>query len=610
MSKKKRKDRHLTEEREEFPSRAETPFVNFRLSFLFLVFCLVAGVFGVKIYQLTILKGPYYREASENNFLTRATLIAPRGRILDRAGRPLAINRPLFDVAMSPYRMRRERIEQSLRLAAELLGRPDLTGRLESILEQWPPWESITLAAGLTLDEVLPVLEHAYELPGVEVAPRYQRFYPVRDVTGLITGHVGSITRQTLDQFLERGYERTEKVGKLGAEFTFEEQLHGRNGQEAVIRDARGRPLRRWVDQPAQPGQTLILTLDLELQELAYKLLEGWKGAIIMMDPRDGAVLAAAARPAYDPNFPTRGSSYNRITQGNYPPGSVFKVVTAAGGLADGRPPSERFYCDGLYHVPGVRARFPCHFRWGHEWEDLYDALQHSCNVYFFAWAHRLGYPKMIEMSSAFGFGRRSNFELVTPVQESPGKLGGAEAFLGNVLQMGIGQGQLIEVTPIQMARAYAAIANGGTLHRPYIVKEVRTSTGELVRTGEAEVDSTLPLTLAQLDEIREGLRRVVHERGGTASRTGFKPEWKVAGKTGSAQTGRPGPTHAWFGSYAPYDDPEVAMLILVEQSGHGGEIAAPLARQLYAAYFGEPEPEIVPPPLHEADEEQAETED
>ena len=381
------------------PSRKEVPFVSGRLALLFLAFFAIMALFATQIYRLTVLQGPYYRSESENNFRTEVPIIAPRGKIYDRNRLPLAINERVFDVAMSPFNLTREEIETTVQRLAVLLNRPQLADRAEAVASLRPRWKSLTLVRDLQLDEVLPVQEQAFLLPGVIVQRSYRRIYPAGELAGNITGHVGMMSdRAEIAAFEARGYLRTEKIGRLNAEQSFETLLHGRNGLEEVFRDARGKPRSspRIIEQ-AQPGQTLILTLDLGLQQLAHALLEGHNGVIIAMDPRDGAILAMAQRPNYDPNRPTQGYQVNKAYRGLYPPGSTFKIVTAAAGLKAGHLPTESVYCNGAIYLS--RWRFPCHLRWGHGSETLYDALMHSFNVYFYTWARagNIGFQGIVE---------------------------------------------------------------------------------------------------------------------------------------------------------------------------------------------------------------------
>jgi penicillin-binding protein 2 len=598
----------IEREEEEHPTRDDVPFVSRRLVVLSVLFGLVLSLYGAQLYKLTVLRGPEYQKFSENNFLLSSPLVPPRGRLVDRHGAPLAINQLFYEVQMSPYKLEPKAIRATLEKLALLLGQPKIAGKAPAVIGLRPRWKSERLAEGLTLEQVLPVLEQSFLLPGVEVHPHYRRYYPEGSVTSLLTGFVASINPKEAEAFAEAGYMPDEKVGKQGAERTFEEILHGTVGQEVVVRDAHGRPRSRYVGEAAEPGQEVVLTLDLGLQRLADQLLQGWKGVIIAIDPRDGAIRALAARPNFDPNNPTPGilsgesTFVNRATSEVFAPGSTFKIVTATAGLLAGHSPKEVVDCDGMYHLPGVTKGFPCNVKWGHGSDDMYEGLQHSCNVFFYTWARAAGGERMLSAAAAFGFGQKTDIELAS--NEKRGTLGlppGEKPYAGDVLHMGIGQGRMIAVTPIQVARAYAALANGGKLLQPKLLQEVRLPTGEVDPDYglKPEVQGTLPLTDQQRGEILEGLREVVSEPRGTAHRAGLKPEWNVYGKTGTAQTGKPNvPANGWFACFAPGNNPEILFVILYEEAGHGGEMAAPVARQLLAYYFGQPEPVVQPPVL------------
>lgn len=586
----------------EAPSREEIPFIPRRLTVIVLLFCLVMALFAGRIYQLTILEGPKYRETSEFNFLLQEPIIAPRGRILDSKGRPLAINQTLFDVQMSPFHLKKHEIQATLDRLATLLKRPRIREKTQQILSLRPNWKTISLLDRklLTLSEVLPVLEQACDLPGIIPVSQYQRYYPAGPLAGSVTGHVGRYTKNQQEDFEAIGYLPDEKVGQQGAEQTFEELLHGVHGQWMVKRDAQGRPRDRYLDRACKPGAILTLSLDMDLQRLADALLGTYHGVVVAMDPRDGSVLAMASHPNYDPNHPmwirspqgVTYSPYNKPVNGTYAPGSTFKLVTAAAGLTAGYSPLETIDCYGKYVASGLKIKCT----WTHYDENLYEALQHSCNVFFLTWASRMSYDRMIDMSRAFGFGAPTNFELMPPGSEKPGVAGTTgKPYWGDKVQMGMGQGKLISVTPLQLLRSYAAISNGGILYRPRVLKEARLPDGTILEEGHPEEQGRLPLTDLQRGQILEGLRRVVNEEGGTASRYGIKQEWRVCGKTGTAQIGG-GKVNAWFVGFAPAENPTIALCILVEKSpAHGGEMCAPLARQLLAYYFGQPEPILYP---------------
>ncbi|MCE5229808.1 hypothetical protein LLG95_09460 [bacterium] len=605
------------QEPDEVPTRDDVPFVQGRLNILLLLFSLAMILFGMRMYKLTILEGPDRRRESEENFLREESIAAPRGRILDRYGRPLAINRTVFQVEMSPFNLGANEITSTVAAVAKLVGKPSVNQLANAVIRKRPRENSVTLAGGLTLDQVLPLLEERFQLPGVTVHTSYERVYPEGEVAGGVTGHVGGIPESELDSFLERGYLRDEMVGRSNAERTFESILRGTPGIEVVKRDHVGRTRARSLSKPVQPGDTIYLTLDLGMQRLAQALLGDWRGFIVAMDPSDGGVLAMAYNPGYDPNYPTRGHQFNPIYQKTRPingrfsgfaPGSTFKIVTAAAGLMAGFSPSEYINCGG-YTTLG-KTKFYCDQRWGHDDENFSDAMTHSCNIYFYTWGRRVGPTALTNMARGFGFGAPTGFELAPPGTENPGHVARPdvdEIYPGSVMHMAIGQGEMIAVSPIQMARAYAAICNGGILMRPRIIDRIRTAEDEPVTEiedadgsrrdiGIADPQGKLPLSGEARRTITDGLFRVTHDPTGTGRHGAFPPEWSVAGKTGTAQTGRKTPD-GWFVCYAPAEAPRIVIVVLVEESGHGGAIAAPLARQILAYWHGKPEPAIVPPP-------------
>lgn len=605
---------------DETPTRDDAPFMQGRLSLLVLAFGVVLVVFAMQVYKLTILQGPEYKKESEENFSRIESIAAPRGRILDRNGKPLAINRTVFQIDMAPLKLSAAEITSTVACVAKLVGKPSanqLARATADVIRKRPRENSVTLASGLTLDQVLPLLEERFLLPGVSVHTSYERVYPEGEVAGGITGHVGGIPESELDGFLEKGYLRDEMVGRSNAERTFESILRGTPGAELLSRDFLGRTRSRQLQKPVQPGDTIYTTIDLGLQRLADALLADWRGFIVAMDPQNGAVLCMSYHPGYDPNFPARGHQFNPIYQksrpirgrhNGYAAGSTFKIVTAAAGLTAGFSPSQVINCGG-YITLGGKTKFWCDQTWGHDDENFLEAMQHSCNIYFYTWGRAAGAKLLTDMARGFGFGAETGFELALPGGENPGHVAQPDIdpiYAGSVLHMAIGQGEMISVSPMQLVRAYSALCNGGTLLRPRIIEKIVTADdqpiGEIqgpdgtpMPVGAAQPQGKLPISEESRKTIVEGLWRVTHEPTGTGRHAGFKLDWNVCGKTGTAQTGRKTPD-AWFVCYAPAEKPDIVIVILIEESGHGGTYAGPLARQLLSYWRGTPEMEIVPP--------------
>lgn len=579
------------------PSRENTPHVAWRLWFLGLCGLAVLGGLGLRVYTLTVLKGPYFRELSENNYLSESPVSAPRGRIITADGTSIALNRILYKVEMGPYGLKSDDIRKSLDRLAELMNRPELRERADTVIKFRPSRdrERLTLASGLELDAVAPAIERAFELPGIVIETDYDRHYPFGPLFAHITGYSGAISEKQLKEYVDRGYLQQDSVGKIGAERQFEDSLRGHHGAQQVVRDAHGRPRSGHIIEPAQRGNDVVLTIDLRYQSLADALMADSKGTAIMMDPRDGAILALVSKLDYDPNYPTRGtgtgvtSSYNKVIRGHYAPASCFKLVTATAGLMNGRTPEETCFCGGRYILPGQKIHFWCDVRWGHGSLDLYEAIQKSCNVYFYRWSDQLGLDNMVKASQIYGFGAPSGIDLVPVGLETKGllgKQGKRPVYRGSIIHMGIGQGALIGVTPIQLLCAYAQLGNGGIRMRPHIFKEERSPVGDVVRQYEPQVAGDWPLSEEHRQVLIEGFRRVTQEEGGTAYRKNFPKDWNTAGKTGSAEVHGQELTNGWFVAFAPIEKPEIAVIVLIEAEGHGASTAAPIVRELMGTYF------------------------
>lgn len=585
------------------PTRQKATFIPWRLAVLGLGALLLIAVFCVRIYFLTAVRGQDYFELSEDNFLRTRPIEAPRGKLLTDDGTPISLNRPLYDVRISRFRLNEETIRESMARLAMLLDNPSILERTEEVQEAWPSWEPVTIARELPSAEVAPVIERLYALPGVQVEPRFVRHHPEGPKTAHVTGHVGGITPSQLPHYLEKNYLHRDLVGKLSAERQFEPFLRGTHGTELTIHDAYGRLRSSHVQVPAERGNDVKLTLDLNLQHLADGLLEGHKGVLIAMDPRSGGILALSSKPDYDPNHPMRGmgsedtSSYNKAIRGFYAPGSTFKLVTAAGGLIHGFNPENKINCPGRFYLPNVRRPFFCDVRWGHGPLNMEEAIQRSCNVFFYTWADRLGHERLYRVARQFGFGEPTGIDLMPIAYEPSGILPDPASrgiYRGSVVQMGIGQGALISATPLQILGAYAAMANGGVRIRPHVLDSVYSPEGELIHQYEPERIGELPLSDGQLAKLQEGLHRVVHRPGGTGYGKGLKAKWDVAGKTGSSEVTGQELTDGLWVCYAPASAPEVAMIGIVEAEGHGGSTALPLVAQLMAEYF-EPGSGVIP---------------
>ncbi len=567
----------------------------------------------LRLWYLQAIEGEHFRALSESNRLRLKQTEALRGIIYDRKGRVLVDNRPSFDVVLVPEDT--PDIETTLNsLTLYLPGGQELANGVSSRRLRRPSYEGVVVKRDVDWSTLAAVESHKLDIPGVSVEVHPKRRYPSNGFAAHLLGYVGEISPEELILFSD--YHMGEVIGKFGAEKRWEKYLRGRNGFQHIEVDSVGRRLRILEEIGAQSGFNLILTLDWDMQDAAEKAMAGKEGALVILDPRDGAVLAMVSRPAFDPNIFARGirpeewqelvtSSYhpltNRVIQGQYPPGSTFKVVLAAAALAEGMVnPSTRFFCRGGLRFGG--RFFHCWKKGGHGMVDLHRALVQSCNVYFYQIGQQLGIDAIANYARRFGLGQLTKITLdhekvgVIPEAAWKEKIFGVPWGARETLSVAIGQGY-VSVTPLQMATLTAAVANGGIVYRPYLVRRVESVEGEVVEEYHPEVNLTAGIDQEILNLVRLAMRDVVNSPPGTGKKSRLS-NVLVAGKTGTAQTvaglkedetelPRQFRDHAWFIAFAPFADPEIVVVCLVEHAGQGGgAVAAPVVRQVLERYF------------------------
>ena len=571
------------------------------------VLALMGVVFGAilvivcQLWYLQVLDGNRFQELSEKNRVRVRPIAAPRGILYDRNGLPLVDNRPAFTLSLIPREI--ERQEDVLPRLAQLLGIPE--AELSDALGRVPPESLIPVRVrrGLTLEEVAKVEEWKLELPGVIVEVEPQRVYPGSRFAAHLLGYV----REANDDQLRQGrYRRGDMVGQTGLERLLDEYLRGRDGGEQIEVDAMGRQIR--VMQRAEPtaGAQVVTTVDRRIQEAAERAMQGHAGSIVVMDPRSGDVLAMVSTPAFeidrftgnidreawvrlvkDPTHPM----LNRTVQSQYAPGSVFKIVVAAAGLQETKlAPMDRVHCGGHFTIGG--HTFKDWKEGGHGTVDLRRAMVQSCNVYFYQAGLRVGMDQIVRYARAFGLGTATGIELpgekVGLIPGRDGRAGRRRVWhAGETLNVSIGQGTVL-VTPMQVARLLSAVASGGRLHKPRLVQRVQSVGGSVLYSETPLVNGMVELSPMVWAFLQSSLLGVVNEGTGAAARL---PGHDIAGKTGTAQTianskAEKGEDHAWFASFAPAGDPQYVVVVMVERGGKGGQVAAPIAKEIYKAIF------------------------
>jgi penicillin-binding protein 2 len=592
-----------------------------------------AGLFA-RLWFLQVVHGDDYLAQAEHNRLRKVPLPAPRGLILDRNGKVLATSIASHSIAIVPAALpsaksesaKRDRLLKSLAFLLNITPQ-EIQAKLDDARERGAnSYDPVRIALSVPLATIVHIDENKSRLgPAVLVTDDLQRSYPQGSLAAHVLGHVGLVTQDDLKRNQAAIAEDPEtrrlgfddKIGKNGIERYYDDLLRGTDGSALYEVDARSRPIRRMGEVAEKPGGTLQLSIDEKMQAAAEKALaaSGHTGAAVAIDPRNGEVLVLASYPTYNPNIfslPRRqfNAAYKKLADNTqhpfldralnsrFPPGSTFKLVTGAAVLQKGAvTPNTIFNCPGGLRV-GERY-FRC---WAvHGNVNIVDALAHSCDVYFYNAALRLGDPEssgptyLAQVARQFGLGTEMGIDL-------PGESAGlipdpawrkrinadrpdlAQWYPGNTVNMAIGQGDVL-ATPLQIASVTATVANGGTWWKPHLLKDVRDLNGKIIQTEKTQ-SHNVGIDPKNIEWVRRGMRATV--TSGTGSVVDF-PWLQVAGKTGSAEDVHHDLPHAWFACFAPYKNPQVAIAVIIENAGHGASNAAPVAKAILEAMFPDP---------------------
>jgi len=588
-----------------------------------LVLSALVGMLAFRMFTLQVGAHEHFITLSENNRLRVEPLPPTRGLILDRNGVLLAENRPSYQLEITV-----EQAGDLERLLERLSGMVTLTpseiDRFRSQVRQRRPFQPVPLKSGLDDETVARIAVARHELPGVEIEARPVRYYPHGEDFAHVVGYVGRINEQDVQRLNTRNYAGSSHTGKTGVERYYEDLLHGSTGHRQVEVNAQGRVIREISVTPPIPGQDLFLGIDVELQRAARDALGELDGAVVAMDPATGEVLALVSKPGFDPNPFVQGISrgdfaalqadphnplFNRALSGQYPPGSTLKPLVALAGLEEGVTTAERrMFATGYFQLPGHERRYRDWRRSGHGWVDMSRAIAVSSDVYFYDLGHKLGIDRMAPMLGAFGVGSRVGIDAtgerpgILPSREWKRSAQNQAWFPGETLITAIGQGYML-TTPMQLADITSTLANRGQRVQPRLLRAIRlTGDGDLIPQPVRHLEP-IRASAAHWDVIHQSLIEAVHERHGTAwgSIGSTLPAYVVAGKTGTAQVFSLGQDqeynqaeldrrlwdHALFIGYAPADDPQIAVAVLVEHGGSGGRVAAPVARKVMDHYLG-----------------------
>ncbi|MFQ5597213.1 MAG: penicillin-binding protein 2 [Nitrospiria bacterium] len=572
-----------------------------------------------RAWDLQVVNEKHYLDLSENNRLRLIETPPPRGRIYDRHGKLLVNNVPSFNLYLVRADMpAHENIVQRLTRFAKIEPGKVLR-KLES--ENGDPYRPIKIKEDLTIREVAQIEGHGLELPGVKIEAEFKR-HAVSGMLGAhLLGYVGEITQVQRSMERYQGIKAGTIIGQYGVEHTYDAILQGVPGGKRIEVDVLGHERQVVHEKHPQRGDDIYLTLDLRVQKTAEAALNNRPGAIVAIDPRNGEILAMVSHPSFDPNILSKGASSeawkalledekrpltNRVIQGQYPPGSIFKIIVGTAvldmKLAD---PADQIECKGFIRLG--RRDFRDWKVGGHGWVDLRRSLVESCDIYYYEKGRELGVDTIAKYSRMFGLGSPTGIDLsfekggLIPTTEWKRRVQNEPWYPGETLSVAIGQG-FVSTTPLQLATALAAVIGQGVWHTPHIFLKSREYKTGVIWERETDAGKSLPVSVQTLRTIRDALTAVVSDERGTG-RKARSQIVSIGGKTGTAQVvGRTKimkevgeksgeipeafRDHAWFASFAPVDHPEIAVVVLVENGGHGGATAAPIAKRVIESYF------------------------
>lgn len=589
--------------------------------FVIAAFALLVG----RLWQLQVMRGESYYERTVSNVVKERYLPSVRGKILDARGVALADNRPAFNLYATPKELTpqaKAELERMLGLSDDEIAKIDERLAVGRKRDAKSP---ILVLEDQGRDRAALVEQARARLPGVEVRHEPYRYYPQGDLAAHLIGYMTQMTAEESDRLTAQGYDVSDLVGRYGLESAWENYLRGKRGVEHYAVDARGQRLddrtvsslihgERVIDPV--PGANLILTIDSDLQRLAEKAASRVAAvAAVVVEVKTGKIKAIVSKPSFDPNTMTghlthaeytllmqdpRKPFIDKALRATYPPGSIFKFVTTLAALEDGQgAEDENMFCTGVYNLSGTRFR--CHGT--HEKVDLLKAIQKSCDVYFWTLAQRIGLDRIAQVAREYGLGAPTNLGINgdaggrIPTKQWYDERGRYK--IGYAANAAIGQGD-VEVTVLQMAMAYAALANGGKLFVPQVVERVESHEGRTIVAYDPKVARTVHVPADAVETWKRGMWLVNNAKGGTAFEHGHSELVTVIGKTGTGEVKKhykdrdhvdlekwnPNASHAWFAGWAPAEDPELAVVVLVEHGGGGGTNAWPIAQKIIDGYF------------------------
>jgi penicillin-binding protein 2 len=587
--------------------------------FIIIAFALLLSRFT----WLQVVQREYYHTLAEANRISVVPVVPNRGLILDRNGEVLAANYSAYTLEITPSKV--ANVDRAIEELATLVEvSPRDRRRFRKLQEESKNFESLPIRTRLTEEEVARFAVNRFRFPGFEIKARPFRSYPQGELASHAIGYIGRINDADVKRIeaagLNANYKGTDHLGKLGIEGAYEKELHGVTGSEQVEIDAGGRAIRSLARSEPLSGNNLVITIDLKLQRVAEEAFQEFRGALVAIDPKTGEILALVSKPGFDPNLFVDGIDpqnwdalnnspdkplNNRALRGQYPPGSTIKPFMALAALdMKKRSPEFAISDPGYFTLPGVPHRYRDWKKDGHGSVNMHKSIVISCDTYYYGLAVEMGIDAIHRHLVQFNFGSRTGIDIdgelngIAPSTEWKWQRFKQRWFTGDTVSVGIGQGYLL-ATPLQLAVATATLANDGVPVHPRLLKSVQDSRTQEIRQLQAPSDQAPVAKPEHLAFIRAAMVDVTRP-GGTASRAGANAGYAIAAKTGTAQViamkqgekydekrvKEAHRDHALFIAYAPADNPKLAMALLVENGGHGGSTAAPIAREVFDYYL------------------------
>lgn len=600
----------------------EIYFFRLRLIISLIFVLTLLSILLIRLVYLQVMRQSDFSTLADKNRISVVPIVPNRGLIQDRNGVVLAQNYSGYTLEIIPSKV--ADLEATINELSTLVDiQPKDRKRFKKLLTESHSSDSYPIRSRLSDKEVARFASQRFRFPGVEIKARLFREYPYRDKTAHLIGYVGRINDKDFEQLEANNnatnYRGSDYIGKIGIEQSYEAELHGTTGFEQVEVDAAGRGVRVLSRTAPQSGNTLTLTVDIKLQEIAEQAFGNFRGALIAIDPNNGEVLAFVSKPGYDPNLFVDGIDTeswdalnnspdvplnNRALRGQYPPGSTIKPFMALAGLESGkRTPSYTISDPGYFALPGSRHQYRDWKKGGHGSVDMFKSIVISCDTYYYGLATDLGIDGVHTYLERFGFGKETGLDMkgesagLLPSQDWKRRRFNQIWYPGDTVSVGIGQGYTL-VTPLQLAYATAVLANDGVGHRPHLVKTPQNSDTPSDKLDN-QIDIDLKLKPEHLSLVKRAMTAVTLP-GGTAAYAGSGASYSFAGKTGTAQVigikqgekyvekdvSERNRDHAWFIAFAPADKPRIALAVLAENAGHGGSVSAPIARKVIDYYL------------------------